>query len=67
MSDRDRSKMASLLGKAINDTERAYASINDFRTFTSLVTLSTLNGWSKIDECAVHMHLSFDGSSFYIG
>jgi hypothetical protein len=67
MSDSHRTVTARLLGKAVKAANEAFAAIHELRQFTSPATIAGLNGWARIAECPVQMHIAFDGSSLYIG
>jgi hypothetical protein len=67
MTDDEPHQAARLLQQALKTAGDAFKAIEELRQFTSRTTIATLNGWGRLPQCPVHMHIAYDGGALYIG
>lgn len=67
MTQEDRAKAARILSGGLAAVKNIFTEANDIRSGFAPMGVATLKGWTRHEGCPVHLYISGDEGSFYIG
>jgi uncharacterized protein (DUF885 family) len=67
MNDEERAKAARMLSKGLSTARSIFDEANAVRSGFSAMGIANLKGWTRHQGCPVHLYISGDDTSFYIG